>query len=71
MTSSDAHRLDDFETTRSTYFYVAAPTLAEIVLACKGLNNRKVVIASKGTVFFNLISLLPARTGTISFDEQE
>ncbi len=51
VTSSDAHRLDDFETTRSTYFYVAAPTLAEIVLACKGLNNRKVVIASEGTVF--------------------
>lgn len=51
VTSSDAHCLGDFGTPRSTFFYVAAPTLAEIALACAGRKNRKVVIASEGTIF--------------------
>jgi len=51
ITSSDAHRLDDFNTLRSTFFYVAAPTLAELALACAGRKNRKVVIAPQDTVF--------------------
>ena len=50
VTSSDAHRLDDFKTPRSTFFYVAAPTLDEIALACAGRGDRKVVIAPGGTI---------------------
>ncbi|MGI6129338.1 MAG: PHP domain-containing protein [bacterium] len=51
VTSSDAHRVEDFKTVRSTFFYVAAPTVDEIALACAGRGNRKVVIAERGTVF--------------------
>ncbi|MDI3538240.1 MAG: 3,5-nucleoside bisphosphate phosphatase [Bacillota bacterium] len=46
ITSSDAHRLSDLATPRATWFYVAAPTLAEVVLALAGLEGRKVVIVS-------------------------
>jgi len=45
LTASDAHRLSDFVTSYTTWFYMAAPTLAEVALACAGKNGRKVVIA--------------------------
>ncbi|HKM39890.1 MAG TPA: PHP domain-containing protein [bacterium] len=51
VTSSDAHRLEDIKTPRSTFFRVAAPTLTEIAWACAGHGNRKVVIASEDTIF--------------------
>lgn len=51
VTSSDAHRLNDFNTSRSTFFYCAAPTLDEIALSCAGRGDRKVVIAPGGTIF--------------------
>lgn len=51
VTSSDAHRLDDLNTVRSTFFYCAAPTLDEIALACVGCGNRKVVIAPGEAIF--------------------
>ncbi|MGI6603473.1 MAG: PHP domain-containing protein [bacterium] len=44
VASSDAHRLSDFKTPFVTFFYIAAPTLAEIALACAGRDGRKVVI---------------------------
>ncbi|HHY92390.1 MAG TPA: histidinol-phosphatase, partial [Firmicutes bacterium] len=44
VTASDAHRLSDFAVPFCTWFYVAAPTLAEVALACAGQDGRKVVI---------------------------
>lgn len=54
LTSSDAHRLSDFSTRFVTFFYIAAPTLAEVSLACAGREGRKVVIVPRGTTPLSL-----------------
>ena len=43
VTSSDAHRMDDFLSGPKTIFYMDAPTLPEIQQALKGQNLRRVV----------------------------
>lgn len=43
VTSSDAHRIEDFLSGPKTIFYMNAPTLPEIQQALKGQNLRKVV----------------------------
>jgi len=43
VTSSDAHRIDDFLSGPKTIFYMETPTLSEIQQALQGQNSRKVV----------------------------
>lgn len=43
LTSSDAHRMDDFVNGPKTIFYIAQPTLAEIQQAFQGQNSRKII----------------------------
>lgn len=43
VTSSDAHRMDDFLSGPKTIFYINEPTLPEIQQALQGKNSRKVV----------------------------